>query len=302
MKKDLLIFTGMQPPDFEEIWRRTARLKKMLKEGRKHASLEGKTLGMIFDKSSTRTRISFEVGMYQLGGIALFLNSRDTQIGRGETLADSARMMSCYLDGVMIRTFAQERVEELARHATIPVINGLTDLLHPCQILADLFTIQEKKGSYEGVRVAYIGDGNNVANSWIEAATHLPFELVLACPEGYDPDDRLMKESRKDGRDRVRLCRDPFEAAAGADVLYTDVWTSMGQEAESQKRKEIFAKYQINGKLLGAAKKDAIVMHCLPAHRGEEITAEVIDGPQSVVIDEAENRLHAQKAVLEILL
>ena len=302
MKKDLLSFAGMQPPDFEEIWQRTVRLKKMLKEGKKHASLEGKTLGMIFDKSSTRTRISFEVGMYQLGGIALFLNSRDTQIGRGETLADSARMMSCYLDGIMIRTFAQESVEELARYATIPVINGLTDLLHPCQILADLFTIQEKKGSYEGVKVAYIGDGNNVANSWIEAATHLPFELALACPEGYDPDNRLMKESQKDGRDRVRLCRDPFEAAAGADVLYTDVWTSMGQEAESQERKKIFANYQINGKLLGAAKKDAIVMHCLPAHRGEEITAEVIDGPQSVVIDEAENRLHAQKAVLEILL
>ncbi len=302
MKKDLLSFAGMQPPDFEEILRRTARLKKMLKEGRKHASLAGKTLGMIFDKSSTRTRISFEVGMYQLGGIALFLNSRDTQIGRGETLADSARMMSCYLDGIMIRTFAQESVEELARYATIPVINGLTDLLHPCQILADLFTIQEKKGSYEGVRVAYIGDGNNVANSWIEAATHLPFELALACPEGYDPDSRLMKESQKDGRDRVRLCRDPFEAASGADVLYTDVWTSMGQEAESQERKKIFANYQINGKLLGVAKKDAIVMHCLPAHRGEEITAEVIDGPQSVVIDEAENRLHAQKAVLEILL
>ena len=302
MKKDLLSFAGMQPPDFEEILRRTARLKKMLKEGRKHASLAGKTLGMIFDKSSTRTRISFEVGMYQLGGIALFLNSRDTQIGRGETLADSARMMSCYLDGIMIRTFAQESVEELARYATIPVINGLTDLLHPCQILADLFTIQEKKGSYEGVRVAYIGDGNNVANSWIEAATHLPFELALACPEGYDPDSRLMKESQKDGRDRVRLCRDPFEAAAGADVLYTDVWTSMGQEAESQERKKIFANYQINGKLLGVAKKDAIVMHCLPAHRGEEITAEVIDGPQSVVVEEAENRLHAQKAVLEILL
>jgi len=302
MKKDLLSFAGMQPPDFEEIWQRTVRLKKMLKEGKKHASLEGKTLGMIFDKSSTRTRISFEVGMYQLGGIALFLNSRDTQIGRGETLADSARMMSCYLDGIMIRTFAQESVEELARYATIPVINGLTDLLHPCQILADLFTIQEKKGSYEGVKVAYIGDGNNVANSWIEAATHLPFELALACPEGYDPDNRLMKESQKDGRDRVRLCRDPFEAAAGADVLYTDVWTSMGQEAESQERKKIFANYQINGKLLGAAKKDAIVMHCLPAHRGEEITAEVIDGPQSVVVEEAENRLHAQKAVLEILL
>jgi ornithine carbamoyltransferase len=302
MRKDLLSFAGMQPADFENILLGAARLKKMLKEGKEHVPLKGKTLGMIFDKSSTRTRISFEVGMYQLGGIALFLNSRDTQIGRGETLADSARMMSRYLNGIMIRTFAQESVEELARFASIPVINGLTDRLHPCQILADLFTIQEKKGSYQGVKVAYIGDGNNVANSWIEAAAHLPFELTLACPEGYDPDQRLMAEGRKDGKERVRLCRDPFDAARVADVLYTDVWTSMGQEAESLERKRIFQNYQINEKLLGVARRDAIVMHCLPAHRGEEITADVIDGPQSVVIDEAENRLHVQKAVLEILL
>lgn len=301
MKKDLLSFAEMAPADFEEIWFRAARLKKMVKEGKKHDSLQGKTLGMIFDKSSTRTRISFEVGMYQLGGIALFLNSRDTQIGRGETLADSARMMSCYLNGIMIRTFAQESVEELARYASIPVINGLTDLLHPCQILADLFTIKEKKGSYEGVKVAYIGDGNNVANSWIEAAACLPFELTLACPEGYDPDKNILEKSRKEGN-RVQLYRDPFDAALNADVLYTDVWTSMGQEAESEERKRIFNNYQINEKLLGVAKKDAIVMHCLPAHRGEEITAEVIDGPQSVVIEEAENRLHVQKAVLEILI
>lgn len=302
MKKDLLSFAEMAPADFEEIWLRAARLKRMLKEGKEHASLKGKTLGMIFDKSSTRTRISFEVGMYQLGGIALFLNSRDTQIGRGETLADSARMMSCYLNGIMIRTFAQESVEELARYASIPVINGLTDLLHPCQILADLFTIREKKGFYEGVRVAYIGDGNNVANSWIEAAARLPFEMALACPEGYDPDHRLLEEGKMSGKGQVRLYRDPFDAARDADVLYTDVWTSMGQEAESQERKRIFKSYQINEKLLRAAKEDAIVMHCLPAHRGEEITADVIDGPQSVVIDEAENRLHVQKAVLEILL
>ena len=240
--------------------------------------------------------------MYQLGGIALFLNARDTQIGRGETLADSARMMSRYLNGIMIRTFAQASVEELARFASIPVINGLTDLLHPCQILADLFTIVEKKGSYEGVRVAYIGDGNNVANSWIEAATHLPFELALACPEGYDPDGQLMQENRKNGKGQVHLYRDPFDAARNADVLYTDVWTSMGQEAESRERKKIFTNYQINGKLLDVAHQEVIVMHCLPAHRGEEITAEVIDGPRSVVIDEAENRLHVQKAVLEILI
>ncbi len=302
MKKDLLSFADMQPADFEDILLRAARLKKMLQEGKEHASLKGKTLGMIFDKSSTRTRISFEVGMYQLGGIALFLNSRDTQIGRGETLADSARMMSRYLNGIMIRTFAQESVEELARYASIPVINGLTDLLHPCQILADLFTIQEKKGSYEGVKVAYIGDGNNVANSWIEAAARLPFLLTLACPEGYDPDHGILEEGGRNGNEHVCLYRDPFDAARDADVLYTDVWTSMGQEAESQKRKRIFKNYQINERLLGVAKKDAIVMHCLPAHRGEEITADIIDGPQSVVIDEAENRLHVQKAVLEILI
>ena len=302
MKKDLLGFAGMTPDDFSEIWKRTERMKKLLKEGREHASLKGKTLGMIFDKSSTRTRISFEVGMYQLGGIALFLNSRDTQIGRGETIADSARMMSRYLNGIMIRTFAQDSVEQFARYATIPVINGLTDLLHPCQILADLFTIIEKKGSYDGKKITYIGDGNNMANSWIEAASILPFQLNLACPEGYDPDARILEENRKAGKGNVKLCRDPFEAAKDADVLYTDVWTSMGQEAESLERIKVFKHYQINEALLKVAKKDAVVMHCLPAHRGEEITAEVIDGPQSVVIDEAENRLHVQKAVLEILL
>lgn len=302
MKKDLLSFADMTADDFEDIWKRASRMKKLLNEGREHASLKGKTLGMIFDKSSTRTRISFEVGMYQLGGIALFLNSRDTQIGRGETLADSARMMSRYLNGIMIRTFAQKSVEVLASYATIPVINGLTDLLHPCQILADLFTIIEKKGSYDGIKVAYIGDGNNIANSWIEAAAILPFEMTLACPEGYDPDQTILEAARKAGKGNVSVYRDPFEAAKNADVLYTDVWTSMGQEAESQERKRIFQNYQINEALLKAAKKDAIVMHCLPAHRGEEITAEVIDGPQSVVIDEAENRLHVQKAVLEILL
>jgi len=302
MKKDLLGFAGMTQTDFEEIWRRTSRLKQLLKEGREHASLKGKTLGMIFDKSSTRTRISFEVGMYQLGGIALFLNSKDTQIGRGETIADSARMMSRYLNGIMIRTFAQEAVEELAGYATIPVINGLTDLLHPCQILADLYTIIEKKKTYEGVKVAYIGDGNNVANSWIEAACLLPLELTLACPENYDPHPQVLQRCAATGKGNVKIYRDPFEAARDADVLYTDVWTSMGQEEESRERQRIFKNYQINEALLQVAKKDAIVMHCLPAHRGEEITAAVIDGPQSVVIDEAENRLHVQKAVLEILL
>lgn len=302
MKKDLLSIDDLAAADFERIWKKAKKLKKDLKEGRPHPSLKGKTLGMIFDKSSTRTRISFEVGMYQLGGIALFLTSRDTQIGRGEPIEDSARMMSRYLNGIMIRTFSQESVEALARYATIPVINGLTDLLHPCQILSDLFTIQEKKGSYENMKIAYIGDGNNVANSWIEAAAKLPIELALACPEGYDPDAAILKMGRQKAEKGITLYRNPLEAAEGADILYTDVWVSMGQEAEQKKRRRIFKKYQINRQLLNVAKKDAIVMHCLPAHRGEEITADVIDGPQSVVLDQAENRLHVQKAILEILL
>jgi ornithine carbamoyltransferase len=302
MKKDLLSIYELETTDFEIIWEKAARLKKLLKEGKEHASLKGKTLGMIFDKSSTRTRISFEVGMYQLGGIALFLNSRDTQIGRGETIADSAKMMSRYLNGIMIRTFAQESVEELARYATIPVINGLTDLFHPCQILSDLFTIIEKKGSYERLKIAYIGDGNNIANSWIEAAARLPIRLALACPKGYEPDKKILTKCAKEASEGITLYSDPLDAATNADVLYTDVWTSMGQESEDKKRKKIFKNYQINKKLLREAKKDAIVMHCLPAHRGEEITADVIDGPHSVVIDEAENRLHVQKAILEILL
>src|SRR5450759_901951 len=278
MKKDLLSIYELETADFERIWKKAARLKKLLKEGKEHASLKGKTLGMIFDKSSTRTRISFEVGMYQLGGIALFLNSRDTQIGRGETIADSAR------------------------YATIPVINGLTDLFHPCQILSDLFTIKEKKGSYERLKIAYIGDGNNIANSWIEAAARLPIQLALACPKGYEPDREIMTKCAKQASEGITIYSDPLEAARNADVLYTDVWTSMGQEPEDKERKKIFKNYSINKKLLGEAKKDAIVMHCLPAHRGEEITADVIDGPHSVVIDEAENRLHVQKAILEILL
>ncbi|HDQ04869.1 MAG TPA: ornithine carbamoyltransferase [Deltaproteobacteria bacterium] len=302
MKKDLLGICDLEAADFEEIWQKAEKLKKDLRQGREHASLKGKTLGMIFDKSSTRTRISFEVGMYQLGGIALFLSSRDTQIGRGEIIADTARMASVYLDGIMIRTFAQNDVEEFARHATIPVINGLTDLLHPCQILSDLFTIKEKKGSYEGMKVAYIGDGNNVANSWIEAASILPFELALACPKGYDPDSEIMDRSMKELKSKISLYRDPSDAAKDADVLYTDVWASMGQEAENEQRKKVFKNFKINAQVLKKAKKDAIVMHCLPAHRGEEITAEVLDGEQSVVIEQAENRLHVQKAILEILL
>ncbi|KUG24212.1 ornithine carbamoyltransferase [hydrocarbon metagenome] len=302
MKKDLLNISDMEESDFEKIWSKARKLKKDLKNGKTHNSLQGKTLGMIFDKSSTRTRISFEVGMYQLGGIALFLTSRDTQIGRGETISDSAQMMSRYLNGIMIRTFSQKSVEDFARYATIPVINGLTDLLHPCQILSDLFTIKEKKGSYDGLKIAYIGDGNNIANTWIEAAAKLPIQLSLACPEGYNPDRKIMAKGKKEAREGITLYSDPMDAAKDADVLYTDVWVSMGQESENEERKKIFKNYQINKRLLKEAKKNAIVMHCLPAHRGEEIASDVIDGPQSVVIDQAENRLHVQKAILEILL
>ena len=302
MRKDLVTEYDLEGEDFALIFARARELKRFLKEGRPHPVLAGKTLGMIFEKASTRTRLSFEVGMYQLGGLAVFLNTKDTQLGRGETVADTARIMSRYLDGIMIRTFAQQTVEDLARHATIPVINGLTDLLHPCQILSDLFTIMEKKGRYEGLKIAYVGDGNNVANSWINAAARLPLKLALACPEGYDPDSQVLSRGQKEAREGIALYRDPKEAIADADVVYTDVWASMGQEEEKETRAKIFKDFQINEKVLSNAKDEYIVMHCLPAHRGEEITSEVIDGPHSVVLDQAENRLHVQKAIMETLM
>jgi ornithine carbamoyltransferase len=302
MKKDLLSEYDLERVDYESIFEGAHRLKRLLREGKDHTPLKGRTLGMIFDKSSTRTRISFEVGMFQLGGIALFLSSRDTQLGRGEIIADTARIMSRYLNGIMIRTFSQESVDEFARYATIPVINGLTDLLHPCQLLSDLFTIIEKRGGYEGLKVAYVGDGNNMANSWINAAAKLPFHLDLACPDGYDPDAVILKRGMAEAPAGVVLHREPAEAVRDADVVYTDVWVSMGQEAEREEKMKRFQGYQVNQALIDRARKDVLVMHCLPAHRGEEITAEVIDGPRSVVIDEAENRLHVQKAVMEILM
>ncbi|OIP88912.1 MAG: ornithine carbamoyltransferase [Syntrophaceae bacterium CG2_30_49_12] len=302
MKKDLLSVYDLQVLDFELIFEKAKKLKKMLRDGHTYAPLKGKTLGMIFDKPSTRTRISFEVGMYQLGGMAVFLSSRDTQSARGESIADTARIMSRYLDGIMIRTYSQSSVEEFAGYATIPVINGLTDLLHPCQILSDLFTIIEKKGTYENLKIAYVGDGNNIANSWINAAARLPFHLALACPEGYEPDTGILERGRRDAERGVTLYRNPCDVVRDADVVYTDVWASMGQEAEREERAGVFKEYQINRELLRGARRDVIVMHCLPAHRGEEIAAEVIDGPYSVVFDQAENRLHVQKAILEILL
>ena len=263
--------------------------------------LAGKTLAMIFMKASTRTRVSFEVGTYQLGGHALFLSPRDVQLGRGEPIADTARVLSRYVNGIMIRTFAHQDVEELARYASVPVINGLTDLLHPCQILADLLTVRQHLGTWEGKKVAWIGDGNNMANSWINAAYRLGFELALACPEGYEPADHLLERARK-ANAKITLTRDPKEAIAGADVVNTDVWASMGQEDEQKKRERDFAGYTVDKKMMSRAASDAIFLHCLPAHRGEEVSADVIDGPQSRVWDEAENRLHIQKAIMAVLM
>ena len=262
--------------------------------------LAGKSLGMIFMKSSTRTRVSFEVGAWQLGGHALFLSPRDIQLGRGEPIADTARVLSRYVDGIMIRTFAHAEVEDLAQYASVPIINGLTDLLHPCQILADLLTVKQHLGTWEKKKFAWIGDGNNMANSWINAAYVLGFELTLACPAGYDPDPAILK--RAQGAAKVTVVRDPIEAAAGAHVINTDVWASMGQEEEQAKRAVAFAGYEVNDALMKRAATSAIFLHCLPAHRGEEVAASVIDGPQSRVWDEAENRLHVQKAVMAVLM
>jgi ornithine carbamoyltransferase len=262
--------------------------------------LAGQSLAMIFMKASTRTRVSFEVGMWQLGGHALFLSPRDVQLGRGEPIADTARVLSGYVDGIMIRTFAHAEVEELARYADVPVINGLTDLLHPCQILADLLTVRQHLGTYEKKRIAWVGDGNNMANSWINAAYRLGFELRLACPEGYDPDPSILARAQKEAK--VTIFRDPREAVEGVDVVNTDVWASMGQEEEQAQRERAFAGYTVTPDLMRRAAKDAIFLHCLPAHRGEEVAAEVIDGPQSRVWDEAHNRLHIQKAIMAVLM
>jgi ornithine carbamoyltransferase len=305
MKKDLLAISDLTSRELDDILTLSASLKKLLKQGRIHQPLKGKSLGMIFEKSSTRTRVSFEVGMYQLGGQALFLSANDLQVGRGEPVADTARTLSRYLDGIMIRTFAQTSVEELARHASVPVINGLTDLHHPCQALADLFTIAEKRGKLKGLKFSYVGDGNNMAHSLIEACVKAGMHISLACPPGYEPDAGIMREAKLAATQtgsEVRLSNDPGKAVTGADIVYTDVWASMGQESEHAKRVNAFRGYQVDAKMMKMADPKALVMHCLPAHRGEEIAAEVIDGPQSAVFDQAENRLHTQKAVLELLM
>jgi len=305
MKKDLLTIHDLTAAEIGTVLERSGWLKKALKDGVVHHPLRGKSLGMIFEKSSTRTRVSFEVGMYQLGGQALFLSPSDLQMGRGEPVADTAMTLSRYLDGIMIRTFAHAMVEELARYAAVPVINGLTDLHHPCQALADLFTIQEHRGTLKGLRFCYVGDGNNRAHSLSEACVTVGMHVSLACPAGYEPDAGIMRgatlAAKQTGAD-VSLTDDPKKAVRDCDIVYTDVWASMGQEKEHAVRVKAFTGYQVDEKLMKLAHPKALVMHCLPAHRGEEISAGVIDGPQSVVFDQAENRLHTQKAIMEILM
>lgn len=305
MKRDLRRLADLGRGDIEWILRTSAALKRERGNVRAPKPLEGRSLGMIFTKPSTRTRVSFEVGMVQLGGHAVILSGDQIQMSRGETLADSARIFSRYLDCLAIRTFHQKDVEELAGVAAIPVINALTDMFHPCQALADLFTIQEKLGSLEGVKVAYVGDGNNVANSWLEAAGVMGLRLSIASPPGYEPDGQTIAEARRMAESSgavIEISNDLEEAARNADVVYTDTWVSMGQDNETEKRLRDFKGWRVDAKLMALAAKDAIVMHCLPAHRGEEISAQVLDGAQSVVWDQAENRLHTQKAVLILLM
>ena len=297
MKRDFLEIPDFSASEIDNL----LGLAERMKTGAYSAKpLAGKSLAMIFTKSSTRTRVSFEAGTSQLGGHAMFLSSRDVQLGRGEPIADTARVLSGYVDGIMIRTYAHSDVVELAKHATIPVINGLTDLVHPCQVLADLLTMKQSLGDYKKKRVAWIGDGNNMANSWINAAYVLGFELRLACPEGYDPDPEILKRGMT--RASIIVTRDPAEAAESADVVNTDVWASMGQEDEQLQREKAVAGFPVSSKLMSRANKEAIFLHCLPAHRGEEVQADVIDGKQSRVWDEAHNRLHVQKALMAVLM
>ncbi len=300
MKRDFLTLWDLSKEEIDSLLKRALELKAG-KDASK-CPLIGRSIGLIFEKASTRTRVSFETGIYQLGGQPVYMNSKEIQLGRGETIADTAKTLSRYLSAIAIRTYEHTRIEEFASNATVPVINALTDLHHPCQALADLMTILEKKGKLKGIRLAYIGDGNNVANSLIEAASRMEINLAIACPEGYEPNADVLEKARENAKSEIIILREPREAAGMADVIYTDVWVSMGREKEADDRKKKFKNYQINSALLACAKKDTIVMHCLPAHRGEEITDEIIDGPHSVVFDQAENRLHAQKALLEFLL
>ena len=302
--RSLLTLHDYTGEEIENILQVALKLKEQQKRGEPHRLLVGKTLGMIFQKHSTRTRVSFEVGMYQLGGYPLFLSSQDLQMGRGEPIEDTARVLGRYVDAIMIRTYRQSDLELLAEHSGIPVINGLTDLFHPCQVLADLLTIKEKKGKLAGLKLAYVSDGNNMAHSLMIGGAKVGMDVTIITPEGYEPLEEVVEMARKDAAEKgalIEVTNDP-SAVKGTDVIYTDVWASMGQEHEQEERKKVFKPYQANSKLVSLAKKDAIVMHCLPAHRGEEITEEVLEGSQSVVFDEAENRLHAQKAVLALVM
>ena len=300
MKKDFLTVLDLSPDEFNGLIKRSIELKSGVDANK--CPLIGKSIGLLFEKSSTRTRVSLEVGVYQLGGKSIYMNPKEIQIGRGETIHDSAKVLSRYLNGIIIRTYSHNTLTEFASYASIPVVNGLSDLHHPCQALADLMTVYERKGKLKGLRLAFIGDGNNVAHSLIEAASLTGMHIILACPKGYEPDPDVLKKARTSSSGQITVIREPAEAAANADVVYTDVWVSMGQEKEAARKKRKFRKYQINGELLSHAKKDALVLHCMPAHRGEEITDDVMDSPQSAVFDQAENRLHTQKALLEFLL
>jgi len=303
-QKHMLRLSDYTPDEILQVLSLALKLKKQKKEGLMPPLLDGKILAMIFTKSSTRTRVSFEAGIYQLGGTGQFLSSNDIQLGRGEPISDTAQVLSRMVDGIMIRTFAQSDVDDLAKYGSIPVINGLTDLLHPCQILADLMTYFEHKSSFSG-KLAYIGDGNNVANSLLVGCAKLGLDITVACPDGFEPNSNVLasaKAAAKQSDSKIIITDDPRTAAQDADAVYTDVWASMGQESDAAEKYQHFTKYQVNDDLLSLCKDDVIFLHCLPAHRGEEVTAEVIDGPHSVVFDEAENRLHAQKAVMALLM
>jgi ornithine carbamoyltransferase len=291
--------------EIEQILRTSELLKFQLLRGEEHPLLKGKTLAMIFEKPSTRTRVSFEVGMWQLGGYALYLSASDLQLGRGETVADTAQVLSRYVDGIMARVFAHQTILDLAKYSRVPVINGLSDFSHPCQGLADLFTIYEKKGKLSGLKLAYVGDGNNVAHSLLYGCSKVGINITIACPKDHEPNLEVVSKAREEGKRNgceVRVTKDPKGAVKGADIVYTDVWASMGKEKEHEKRVKVFKPYQVNGKLVKEAKEDYIFMHCLPAHRGEEVTDEVADSENSVIFDQAENRLHTQKALLALII